>query len=291
MLPSLGRHGRAFDGGLGGGRALGHGALGPALAGALRGAGGVLVVPQRPRGLAARRHRLLRELQGSRSGAASRLRRADRGLRHLRVVVAAWADPRRGRGPGVSAHHSGSGRAAAPPPARALQRQGPDADRGHPRAAGAFRRYGGLGALARAPARPAGQPHRRLDMADRLCAGGRDPAHLSRDLTRGRAPVILNFIHLLVDFSRRFACLVTLLGVGLTAISAYYASTHLSLDTDIDKLLDPNLPWRKREMAYDKEFPQFSNLIVIVVDGATPDQAEDAAAGLREDTHPNRELL
>jgi uncharacterized protein len=103
--------------------------------------------------------------------------------------------------------------------------------------------------------------------------------------------VILNFIHLLVDFSRRFACLVTLLGVALTAISAYYASTHLSLDTDIDKLLDPNLPWRKREMAYDKEFPQFSNLIVIVVDGATPDQAEDAAAALAEKLKPDTELF
>ena len=94
--------------------------------------------------------------------------------------------------------------------------------------------------------------------------------------------MILNFIHLLVDLSRRFACLVTLLGVALTAVSGYYASTHLSLDTDIDKLLDQNLPWRKREMAYDKDFPQFSNLIAIVIDGATPDQAEDAAAALAE---------
>jgi uncharacterized protein len=92
--------------------------------------------------------------------------------------------------------------------------------------------------------------------------------------------VILRFIHLLVDFSRRFACLVTLLGVALTAASGYYAGTHLSLDTDVDKLLDPSLPWRKREMAYDRAFPQFNNLIAIVIDGATPDQAEDAAGAL-----------
>ncbi len=103
--------------------------------------------------------------------------------------------------------------------------------------------------------------------------------------------MILNFIHLLVDFSRRFACLVALLGIALTTVSAYYASTHLSLDTDIDKLLDPNLPWRKREMAYDKEFPQFSNLILIVIDGATPDQAEDAAAALAEKLKPDTDLF
>ena len=103
--------------------------------------------------------------------------------------------------------------------------------------------------------------------------------------------MILNFIHLLVDLSRRFACLVTLLGVALTAVSGYYASTHLSLDTDIDKLLDQNLPWRKREMAYDKDFPQFSNLIAIVIDGATPDQAEDAAAALAERLKKNPNLF
>jgi len=103
--------------------------------------------------------------------------------------------------------------------------------------------------------------------------------------------LILKFIYLLVDLSRRFACLVSLLGVALTAVSAYYASTHLSLDTDVDKLLDPNLPWRKREMAYDKAFPQFSGLIAIVIDGASPDQAEDAAAALAEKLKPDTELF
>ena len=103
--------------------------------------------------------------------------------------------------------------------------------------------------------------------------------------------MIQNFIDLLVDLSRRFACLVALLGIALTAVSAYYASTHLSLDTDVDKLLDPNLPWRKREMAYDKEFPQFTSLIVIVIDGATPDQAEDAAAALAEKLKPDTNLF
>ncbi|HKF70565.1 MAG TPA: MMPL family transporter [Stellaceae bacterium] len=103
--------------------------------------------------------------------------------------------------------------------------------------------------------------------------------------------MISNFIHLLVDLSRRFAWAVALLGIALTAASGYYASTHLSLDTDIDKLLDPNLPWRKREMAYDRAFPQFNNLIVIVIDGATPDQAEDAANALAEKLKLDKSLF
>ena len=92
--------------------------------------------------------------------------------------------------------------------------------------------------------------------------------------------MIREFIHRIVDFSRRFAGLVAVLGLALASVSGYYAATHLSIDTDVDKLLDPNLPWRKREVAFDRAFPQFTNLIAIVVDGATADQAEDAAATL-----------
>jgi len=92
--------------------------------------------------------------------------------------------------------------------------------------------------------------------------------------------LISEFIHRIVDFSRRFACLVALIGLVLAGGSGYYAATHLSIDTDVDKLLDPNLPWRQREVAFDRAFPQFTNLIAIVIDGATADQAEDAAAAL-----------
>ena len=80
--------------------------------------------------------------------------------------------------------------------------------------------------------------------------------------------MIREFIHRIVDFSRRFACLVAVLGLALASVSGYYAATHLSIDTDVDKLLDPSLPWRKREVAFDRAFPQFTNLIAIVVDGA-----------------------
>jgi len=92
--------------------------------------------------------------------------------------------------------------------------------------------------------------------------------------------VILDLIHLIVNLSRRFAGIVTLVAVIITGIAGYYAGTHLSIDTDVDKLLDPNLPWRQRDDAYDRDFPQFDNLILVVVDGQTPDEAEDAASAL-----------
>lgn len=92
--------------------------------------------------------------------------------------------------------------------------------------------------------------------------------------------MILDLIHLIVDLSRRFALAVALMAVAITGIAGYYAGTHLSIDTDVDKLLDPNLPWRQREMAFDRDFPQFDNLIAVVIDGQTPDEAEDATTAL-----------
>jgi uncharacterized protein len=83
-----------------------------------------------------------------------------------------------------------------------------------------------------------------------------------------------------VRFSRRHALWVVLAAVTLTVIGGYYAVTHLSVDTDTDNLIDPNLPWRQREQDFDRHFPQFTSLIVVVLDAEAPDQAGDAAAAL-----------
>ncbi|HVM78535.1 MAG TPA: MMPL family transporter [Stellaceae bacterium] len=95
-----------------------------------------------------------------------------------------------------------------------------------------------------------------------------------------RSGLILALIERLIEFSRRRAWLVTAIAIGVTTGCAFYAGDRLSIDTDVDKLLDQTLPWRQRELAFDREFPQFVNLTVVVIDGATPDQAEDAAAAL-----------
>jgi len=73
---------------------------------------------------------------------------------------------------------------------------------------------------------------------------------------------------------------VAIAGVFWTLAAGVFAATHLNIDTDIDKLLDPSLPWRQRETAMDRAFPQFTDLTVIVVDGATPDEAQDATDAL-----------
>jgi hopanoid biosynthesis associated RND transporter like protein HpnN len=91
-----------------------------------------------------------------------------------------------------------------------------------------------------------------------------------------------------VSFCHRRAALVSIIALLLTILSGVYAVSTLGIDTDESNMLSPKLDWRQREIAFDKAFPQSNNLVVVVVDGLTPDDAEDATraltAKLQEDT-------
>src|SRR5262249_4977830 len=54
------------------------------------------------------------------------------------------------------------------------------------------------------------------------------------------------------------------------------------MNTDVNQLLAADLPWRKQEVALEQAFPQKTDTLLIVVDGDTPDAAEDGAAALAE---------
>jgi hopanoid biosynthesis associated RND transporter like protein HpnN len=86
----------------------------------------------------------------------------------------------------------------------------------------------------------------------------------------------------LVDFSRRRAGLVIVAGLALAVLATIAAATWLGVDTDTNRLISPDLPWRQREAAFDKAFPQFVDLTAVVIDGATPEIAETAADRLAE---------
>lgn len=84
-----------------------------------------------------------------------------------------------------------------------------------------------------------------------------------------------------------------LLVIGIAALAAggalYYTVNNLRINTYPGNVLSDELPWRQDLIAYNKAFPQSRDSIVIVIDGATPDQARDAAARLyqqlSEDKH------
>jgi uncharacterized protein len=84
----------------------------------------------------------------------------------------------------------------------------------------------------------------------------------------------------LVELSWRHAGVLAATILLLAAGGGAFAIRHISFDTDINNFINPHLPWREREAALDRAFPQNVDLLVIVIDAASPDQAEDAAAAL-----------
>jgi uncharacterized protein len=84
----------------------------------------------------------------------------------------------------------------------------------------------------------------------------------------------------IVDRCRHHAALVVLGGVVLAGVAGIYASGHLGVDTNTDDLFAKNLPWRRAALTLDAEFPQFSDLLVAVVNAREPEEAEATAAGL-----------
>ena len=81
----------------------------------------------------------------------------------------------------------------------------------------------------------------------------------------------------LVDTSRRTAGWVVTGAILSSAVLFYYTTTHLYLDTDTTKMLDPNLPYRQLGVEFDRAFPQLDDLIVVVVESDTAERAEDVA--------------
>ncbi len=94
--------------------------------------------------------------------------------------------------------------------------------------------------------------------------------------------MIAAFIARLVDLSRRHAVYHALAVLALVLGAGWFAAGHLSIDTDIEKLLPRDVAWRQNEIALDRAFPQNANLLAIVIDGRTADRADDAARRLAE---------
>ena len=83
-----------------------------------------------------------------------------------------------------------------------------------------------------------------------------------------------------VDGVSHRAWLVVVLATVLTALSGWYTASHLAIDTDTEDMLSAELPFRQDAIRLKQAFPQLANNIVIVIDGDTADQADDAAIAL-----------
>jgi hypothetical protein len=95
-----------------------------------------------------------------------------------------------------------------------------------------------------------------------------------------RAGALGRVAAILAAISVRRPALTLLLSALLGLASCWVVATRFALDTNAIAMFPADLPWRQAEKAIDAAFPQRENLIAVVIDGATPDVAERAAAAL-----------
>jgi hopanoid biosynthesis associated RND transporter like protein HpnN len=92
--------------------------------------------------------------------------------------------------------------------------------------------------------------------------------------------MLIRLLVRLVDFSRRHSLSVVFGGVLLAVLAGWVASAHLGVSTDTDLLFKDSLPWRQRSVEMNRNFPQFHDLLVAVVDARIPEEADATAAEL-----------
>jgi len=93
-----------------------------------------------------------------------------------------------------------------------------------------------------------------------------------------------------IGFCTQYAWPVIAVSVLLAVLSSWYAATHFAMTTDVNQLISPNIPWRQREAAFEKAFPQYE-LIVAVIDAPTPELVDAASGALVQRLSQQKDLF
>jgi uncharacterized protein len=101
------------------------------------------------------------------------------------------------------------------------------------------------------------------------------------------APMLTNALLRAVSLSARKPWPILGAVLLLLLASIGFTVTHFDMSTDTGELISDQTEWRRNDAAITKAFPRTMDSIVVVLDGKTPEQAEDAAiklsAALAED--------
>jgi hypothetical protein len=85
---------------------------------------------------------------------------------------------------------------------------------------------------------------------------------------------------MLIDLCTRSPWWVLGVSVLLAAGAGVYSARHFAINTEVNRLISPNLPWRQRELTFNATFPQGKETIIAVIDAPTSEAASKAAQSL-----------
>src|SRR4051812_39408323 len=84
----------------------------------------------------------------------------------------------------------------------------------------------------------------------------------------------------IVSVCTRYAWVVIMVATAVTFISAFYSYHNFSINTDVNRLISPDLPWRQRELALERTFSQRNESILALVESPTSELATQASIAL-----------
>ena len=84
----------------------------------------------------------------------------------------------------------------------------------------------------------------------------------------------------LVTVSLRRPWLTLAIALVVTAAALLTAMQRMAITTDTSQLISPDVAWRVEERQMEEAFPQLRDVMLVVIDGKTPELAEDGAARL-----------
>src|SRR6266446_2059135 len=93
----------------------------------------------------------------------------------------------------------------------------------------------------------------------------------------------------IVDYCTRYAAQIIGIAVLLGLITGIYAAGHFAIDTDVNKLISKELPWRQREVAFEKSFPPKEETILAIIDAPTSELATQATTALIQKLAPQKD--
>ena len=95
----------------------------------------------------------------------------------------------------------------------------------------------------------------------------------------------------IVDYCTRYAAQIIGIAALLGLATANYAAGHFAIDTDVYKLISKELPWRQREVAFEKSFPRKEETIQAIIDAPTSELATQATTILIEKLAAQKDLF
>ena len=92
--------------------------------------------------------------------------------------------------------------------------------------------------------------------------------------------MLASIITAIVRYCTRFPWPIIALAVIGAVASGVYSARHFAINTDVNKLISPDLDWRKRDAEFEKTFPGHFGSALVVIDAPIAEYAARAGAEL-----------